>query len=154
MNLVPTLADRGCHVVSVTDPHGRIIDFLDRSRYFFFQVAPQLYSRAWVDPRSRPHYSENVVVPWIEPGPLIYIHTGLTNVGWDHQAMTFSLFPRTTGSNCYYAPYNTQNTMPYPVMCFQNVIQYLWRNQDKKRILKIKWEDTDTIHSYCGCAAL
>jgi hypothetical protein len=24
---------------------GRILDFLDRSRYLFFQVAPQLYSR-------------------------------------------------------------------------------------------------------------
>jgi hypothetical protein len=28
----------------------RILGFLDRSRYFFFQVAPQLYSRGWVDP--------------------------------------------------------------------------------------------------------
>jgi hypothetical protein len=37
-------------VVSVTDPYGRIIGFLDRSRYFFFQVAPQLYSRGRVDP--------------------------------------------------------------------------------------------------------
>jgi hypothetical protein len=27
-------ADRGCHVVSVTDHYGRILDFLDRSRYF------------------------------------------------------------------------------------------------------------------------
>jgi hypothetical protein len=27
-------ADRGCHMVSVTDPYGRILDFLDRSRYF------------------------------------------------------------------------------------------------------------------------
>jgi hypothetical protein len=26
-------ADRGCHEVSVTDPYGRIIGFLDRSRY-------------------------------------------------------------------------------------------------------------------------
>jgi Na+/H+ antiporter NhaD/arsenite permease-like protein len=32
-------------VVSVTDPYCRILGFLDRSRYFFFQVAPQLYSR-------------------------------------------------------------------------------------------------------------
>jgi hypothetical protein len=24
----------GCHVVSVTDPYDRILDFLDRSRYF------------------------------------------------------------------------------------------------------------------------
>jgi hypothetical protein len=36
-------------VVSVTDPYGRIQGFLDRSRYFFFQVALQLYSRGWVD---------------------------------------------------------------------------------------------------------
>jgi hypothetical protein len=43
-----TFADRVCHVVSVTDPYGRILGFLDRSRYFFFQVAPQLYSRGWV----------------------------------------------------------------------------------------------------------
>jgi hypothetical protein len=44
-NLVPTFVDRGCHLVNVTDPYGRIIGFLDRNRYFFFQVAPQLYSR-------------------------------------------------------------------------------------------------------------
>jgi hypothetical protein len=31
---LPTCADRGCHVVSVTDPSGRIFCFLDRSRYF------------------------------------------------------------------------------------------------------------------------
>jgi hypothetical protein len=27
-------ADRGCHVVSVMDPYGSILGFLDRSRYF------------------------------------------------------------------------------------------------------------------------
>jgi hypothetical protein len=37
--------DRGCQVVSVTNPYGRILGFLDRSRYYFFQVASQLYSR-------------------------------------------------------------------------------------------------------------
>jgi hypothetical protein len=42
--LVPTFADRGCCVVSATDPHGHILGFLDRSRYYFFQVDPQLYS--------------------------------------------------------------------------------------------------------------
>jgi hypothetical protein len=46
--------DRECHVVSVTDPHGRNLEFLYRSRYFFFQVAPQLYSRGWVDPVPDP----------------------------------------------------------------------------------------------------
>jgi hypothetical protein len=32
-------------VVSAADPPGLILGFLDRSRYYFFQVAPQLYSR-------------------------------------------------------------------------------------------------------------
>jgi hypothetical protein len=36
--LVRTFADRGCHVVGVTDTYGRILGFLDRSRYFFFIV--------------------------------------------------------------------------------------------------------------------
>jgi hypothetical protein len=40
--LVPTFADRGCRVVSATDPHSRVLGFLDRRRYYFFQVAPQL----------------------------------------------------------------------------------------------------------------
>jgi hypothetical protein len=31
VELVPTLEDRGLRVVSVTDPHGRILGFLDRS---------------------------------------------------------------------------------------------------------------------------
>jgi hypothetical protein len=43
-----------CCVVSTTDPYGCIIWFLDRSRYYFFQVAPQLYSRGWVDPVPDP----------------------------------------------------------------------------------------------------
>jgi hypothetical protein len=42
--------DRVCHVVSVTNPYGSILGFLDRSRYYFFQVAPQYYLRGWVDP--------------------------------------------------------------------------------------------------------
>jgi hypothetical protein len=31
---LPTFVDKGCHVVSATDPYGRILGFLDRSRYF------------------------------------------------------------------------------------------------------------------------
>jgi hypothetical protein len=54
LKLVPTFADIGCHVVSVKDPYGRILDFLDSSRYFFFQVALKLYSRGWVDPVPDP----------------------------------------------------------------------------------------------------
>jgi hypothetical protein len=42
--LVTTFADGESHMVSVTDPYGGILGFPDRSSYFFFQVAPQLYS--------------------------------------------------------------------------------------------------------------
>jgi hypothetical protein len=43
-------SDRGCHVVSVRDSYGRIPGFIDRSRYFAFEVAPHLFSRGSVDP--------------------------------------------------------------------------------------------------------
>jgi hypothetical protein len=43
--LVLTFADRGCHVVRVTDPYGSILGVLDRGSYFYLQVVPQLYSR-------------------------------------------------------------------------------------------------------------
>jgi hypothetical protein len=33
----------------MVDPYGRNLDFLDRSRYYFFLVATQSYSRGWVD---------------------------------------------------------------------------------------------------------
>jgi hypothetical protein len=56
--LVQTFADRGCHVVSVTDLYLRIPGFLDRSRYFFFQVAPQLYSTRLSGPCHRDTQSE------------------------------------------------------------------------------------------------
>jgi hypothetical protein len=40
-----TFADRGCCVVSATDlPPIISLGLLDRSRYYFFQVAPQLSS--------------------------------------------------------------------------------------------------------------
>jgi hypothetical protein len=51
---VQSFADIECLVVSAADPHGRILGFLDRSRYISFQVAPQLYSRGWVDPVPDP----------------------------------------------------------------------------------------------------
>jgi hypothetical protein len=44
--LVPTFADRGCRVVSAAFPSDRNLGFLDRSRYFFFHVASQLYSHS------------------------------------------------------------------------------------------------------------
>jgi precorrin-6B methylase 1 len=45
IDIGPTFADRGCCVVSATDPLVVSLGFLDRSRYYFFQVAPQLSSR-------------------------------------------------------------------------------------------------------------
>jgi hypothetical protein len=57
-------------VVSVTNLYGRILDFIDRSRYFFFQVAPQLYSEAEWTPFQTHYFSENLVASGIEPGPL------------------------------------------------------------------------------------
>jgi hypothetical protein len=43
--LAPTFADLGCHVVSVTDPYGRILGFSRQEPLLFYQVAPQLYSQ-------------------------------------------------------------------------------------------------------------
>jgi hypothetical protein len=52
--LVPTFSDIGCRVIRATEPQGRILVFLDRSRYYFFQAALQLYSRGLVDPVPDP----------------------------------------------------------------------------------------------------
>jgi hypothetical protein len=48
----PLVGEVSANVVSVTDPYGRILGFLDRSRYFFFQVTPQLYSSRLSGPHS------------------------------------------------------------------------------------------------------
>jgi hypothetical protein len=68
--LLPTFADRGYHVVSVTNPNGRILGFLDRSRYFLFQVASHCTHEAKWTPFHTHYSSENQVAPEIEPGPL------------------------------------------------------------------------------------
>jgi hypothetical protein len=52
--LVPTFADRRVSRSQRGESLAAVISFLDRSRYFFFQVAPQLYSRGWVDPVADP----------------------------------------------------------------------------------------------------
>jgi hypothetical protein len=52
--VVSTFADRGCCVVSATDPPVVSPGFLDQSRYYFFHVAPQLSSRGWVNPIPDP----------------------------------------------------------------------------------------------------
>jgi hypothetical protein len=67
--ILPTFADRSYHVVRETYLYGRILGFLDRNRYFFFQVAPQLYTHEaeWT-PFQTHYFTENLVAPVIEPG--------------------------------------------------------------------------------------
>jgi hypothetical protein len=48
-------------MVSTTDPYCRILGFIDRSRYIFFQVAE------WT-PFQTHYFLENLVVPGIEAG--------------------------------------------------------------------------------------
>jgi hypothetical protein len=50
--LVPTSVDRGCHVVNVTDPYGRILGFLDREQ-------PTLINQRYI--WSRPGRVKNIL---------------------------------------------------------------------------------------------
>jgi hypothetical protein len=54
-----------------TDLHGRILCFLGQSRYYFFQIAPQLYSQGCVDtvPDPRP-LRKSGSAQESNPGPL------------------------------------------------------------------------------------
>jgi hypothetical protein len=52
--LMPNLWIDGAAWSAWRIPYGRILGFLDRSRYFSFQAAPQLYSRGWVDTVTDP----------------------------------------------------------------------------------------------------
>jgi hypothetical protein len=45
---------RGCHVVSVTDPYGRILGFLDGSRYFVLPSSSSTVLTRLSGPRPRP----------------------------------------------------------------------------------------------------
>jgi hypothetical protein len=66
--VIGKFADRGCRVVSETDPNGRILGFLDRSRYYFFQVALNCIHEAEWTPFQTHYFSENLVAQGIEPG--------------------------------------------------------------------------------------
>jgi hypothetical protein len=61
-------ADRVCHVVSVTDPYGHILGFLDRSRYTFLSSSSSVVLTRLSGLRCRPTIFF-LVVPGIEPGP-------------------------------------------------------------------------------------
>jgi hypothetical protein len=62
--------DRVCRVVSTTDPHGSILGFLDRSRYYFFLSCT--HEAEWT-PFQTHYFSENLVAPGIEPGTSGYV---------------------------------------------------------------------------------
>jgi hypothetical protein len=64
---VPTFADRGCHVVSVTDPYGGILSFIDRKRYFFPKYLLNCTHEAEWTLFQTHYFSENLVLPGIEP---------------------------------------------------------------------------------------
>jgi hypothetical protein len=59
----------GCNVVSVTDPYGRILSFLDKSRYFSIKLLLGCTHEAEWTP-FQTHYFFFLVVPRIEPRPL------------------------------------------------------------------------------------
>jgi hypothetical protein len=65
--LVPFSADRGASCSQRGGSPTAVISVIDRSRYLFFQVAPQLYSRGWVDPVQTHFFSENLVAPGLDP---------------------------------------------------------------------------------------
>jgi hypothetical protein len=68
--LMPTFADRGCHVGSMTDPYSRILGFLGRSRYFSIKYLLSCTHEAEWTPFQTHYFSENLVLLGIEPGPL------------------------------------------------------------------------------------
>jgi hypothetical protein len=58
----------GCRVVRATDPYDRILGFLNRNRYFFFQVLLSCTHEVQWTPFQAHYFSENLVAPGIEPG--------------------------------------------------------------------------------------
>jgi hypothetical protein len=57
-------------VVSVTDPYSSILGFLDRNSYFFLSSSSSVVLKAGWTPFQTHYFSENLVEPGIESGPL------------------------------------------------------------------------------------
>jgi hypothetical protein len=57
-------------VVGKTDPYGRILGFLDRSRYFSIKQLLSCTHEAEWTPFQNHYFSENLVEPGIKPRPL------------------------------------------------------------------------------------
>jgi hypothetical protein len=68
--LVPTFADKGCHMVSVTDLYGRNLVFLDRSPYFSLNYLLNFIHLVEWTPFQTHFFSENLVAQEIERGLL------------------------------------------------------------------------------------
>jgi hypothetical protein len=90
-------------VVSVKNPYGRILGFLDRSRYYCFKVASQLYSRDWVDPVPAPlllrksasagNRTRNLWICSHELWPLDYRDgLGSLNISWKRSQYSWQKF--------------------------------------------------------------
>jgi hypothetical protein len=57
-------------VANVTDAYGHIVGFLDRSRYFYFKELSNCTHEAEWAPFLTHYFSEILVAPGIELGPL------------------------------------------------------------------------------------
>jgi hypothetical protein len=66
--LVPTFADRGCRVVSATDPQAVNLDFLDPEPLLFQLSSSLVIQEAEWTPFQTHYFSENLVTPGIELG--------------------------------------------------------------------------------------
>jgi hypothetical protein len=60
VKLVPTFADRECHVFSVTDPYGRTLGFLDLEPLLFLSSSSSIVLTRLGGPRSRPTTSQKI----------------------------------------------------------------------------------------------
>jgi hypothetical protein len=67
---VTNFVDRGCHVVSITDPYGSILGFLDLAATFSSKYFLNCTHEAeWASFQTH-CFSENLVAPEIEPEPM------------------------------------------------------------------------------------
>jgi hypothetical protein len=73
--LVPTFKDRECYVIIVKHSYGRILGFLDWSRYFFYIFYKWLlnctHEAEWIPFQT--HYLENLVAQGIEQGSTVSV---------------------------------------------------------------------------------
>jgi hypothetical protein len=64
--LVPTFGDRGCPVISATDPYDHILDFQTGAATFSNKLLLNCAHEAEWTPFQTQYFSENLVAPGIE----------------------------------------------------------------------------------------